>query len=90
MKYLKIASSFMIVCSLLIAFSHKRKNKFEKRIKLHLNNLSKELEAIDDSLLNSDETDINSLLNKHGFLKTKYDTLNENDKFNYSLIHDYL
>jgi hypothetical protein len=90
MKYIKIISFSLVICGFLIAYSYKRKNKFESKIKLYVNNLSMELEAIDDSLLNSDETDINSLINDHGFLKTKYENLKEDEKLNYSLIHGYI
>jgi hypothetical protein len=85
MKILKIISFSLLICGLFSIIQLKKENK--NKNKLYRNNLSNELESIEDIILNSDNLDINNLLNEHGFLKTKFDTLNENDKLNYSLIH---
>ena len=85
MKTLSIALTIYGI--IILTYTNKRKNKNESKVKNIRNNLSSELESIDDKILKSDHLDIDNLLNEHGFLKTNYDSLNENEKLNYSLIH---
>lgn len=90
MKHIIIASFTFTVFGLIIVFSNKRRSKLKNELIIRVNNLSKELEIIDDSLINTGETNIDNILNEQGFLKTNFDSLNENDKINYSLLHGYL
>jgi hypothetical protein len=90
MKLIKIASLAFAVCGLIIAFSTKSKKGIKDRIKLYTNNLSRELDNIDDSILKSETKNIDDLLNERGFLKVNFNSLSDNDKINYSIKHGYL
>jgi hypothetical protein len=88
MKSIKIASFSLAICGLLFFLTLKKENI--TKIKNYVNNLSNELDAIEDYKLNSDDIDIDALLKEHGFIKGRYEILKENDKINYSLTHGYL
>lgn len=88
---MKTFSFALIIYGLIIlSYTNKRKNKDISKVKNIRNNLSSELESINDKILNSGNLDIDNLLNEHGFLKANYDSLSENEKLNYSLIHGYI
>jgi hypothetical protein len=88
MKNIKTFSIALSIYGLFFLFNHlKNKNRKEDKNK-YKNKICKK--SISNDNPSSENIDESTLFNERGFLKSSFDSLDENGKLNYSLIHGYI